>query len=785
MSNVLVLEKEKCTGCGACFNICPSGAISMQENNEGFLYPEIDEEKCTDCGLCAKSCACLNPKYENRKNPECYAFMASDEERMKSSSGAAFPVLAYEFIKNGGYVSGAVWNNDFGVEHIVSNNPEDIEKMRGSKYLQSDTKHCYTKIKELLNTGEKVLFTGCPCQVAGLKKYLQKDYENLFCIDIICHGVPSPKVFKKYVEEEILQNDGEKWINTNFRDKISGWNNSSITTKTTKNTGTNSIQTDTFMQAFLKNICLRQSCAVCQFATLPRQGDITIGDFWKIKNFRKKYDDKKGTSVVLLNNKKGRFLSKILKEKSILYKSINIKHAIIGNPNLIKPSVFHKNRKNFFLNIDKMLLRDNVDRNLNNKCDIMIINFWYAVNYGASLTCYGVQCLIEKLGLFPKVINYIPDFSKTLKYKGSFSEAFAKKYLNLTKKCNTYKDFRNLNNDCSTFIVGSDQVFSPSIIKSHHTNVTKSIYLLDFVDKKNKKLTYAASLGDFKKNAKYEDLCLFNHFLQQFDDISVRENDAVDILKDYFNINSCHLIDGAFHIPKNILYNMTNISKTDEEYIAYYGLPYSKNKWELPFVRKISKMLNIPLKEMTFDSNISVENWLSFIKHSKIVISDSYHSIIFAIIFNIPFIRIVNPKYSQNRFNSLFKKLDIEDSYITENCNDIFDKILLKRNWEEINLRISEEVKKAENWLKKALEKPVKDKSQYDSLNYLFIKQQLDEEQLKNKLKLLVNKEEIYKKYYRYKILSKILFGKKRKHYKQKRVEYKSLIKKLRHLKKM
>ena len=781
MSDISILEKEKCTGCGACVNICPVGAITMEESDEGFLYPEIDKDKCKNCGLCVKSCACLNPKYENNKNPECFAFMADDEERMKSSSGAVFPVLAKNFIENGRYVCGAVWNNDCGVEHIVSNKIEDIERMRGSKYLQSNTKNCYKEIREILNTSKKVLFTGCPCQVAGLKTYLQKDYENLYCIDLICHGVPSPKVFKNYIKEEFLKTENEKWVSTNFRDKITGWTEYSITTTTTKNTITNLAKNDNFIKVFLNNLCLRKSCADCKFSTFPRQGDLTIGDFWGINKFKKNYDDKKGTSLVLINNKKGKYLSDILKNNAKLYKFVPIQYAINRNPNLIKSSVFHHNREKFFDDLYKITLKNNVDVNLVGKCDAMILNYWFAVNYGASLTCYGVQCLLEKLGLRAKVINYVPNFSKKLKYKNSFAQKFAEKYLNLTKECKTFEDFVKLNDICSNFVVGSDQVFEPSIIKSHHTNVTPSIYLLDFVKSNNRKLSYAASMGNYTQTAKRANIELFNHFIPQFDKISVREDDAKSILKDYFSTESTRLIDGAFHIPYDKLEKMTNSYGVEDEYVAYYGLPYYKSNWERNLAEKISKKLNLPLKVVMFNPNTSIEEWLAFIKNAKFVVSNSYHAIVFSIIFNVSFVQ-TKAANAQSRFETLFSILNTQDNSISEFEQVDFNKILIERNWNEINSNIQKEISKAQEWLKNALEKPVKDKSQYDSLNYLFIQNLLIEDKYAENIKLLANKDNIFKKYYRYKILSKILFGEKRKHYKQKQKEQKELVNKIRKL---
>ena len=482
-----VKMNKECCGCFACFNICPTNAITMEENQEGFKEPIIDESKCTKCGMCYNTCPILNSKNNNNLRPEVYACMADDNIRIKSTSGGIFTLLAYEFLKLGGYVSGAVFFDDYSVHHIVSNKIEDIEKMRKSKYVQSNIDFCYKEIKQLLNNNNLVLFSGTPCQVAGLKSYLKKDYEKLYCLDLVCHGVPSPKVFRKYIKEEVLAENNEIWLNTDFRDKANGWGRGIVTMSTKTNLNTKySGKEDIFRQLFSKTLSMRNTCGSCKFAKIPRQGDITIGDYWGVK---KRYDDKKGTSVCIINNDKGNYLLKLLKKKSKLIKETTFEQAVKYNPNIIRSTHIKNIRQTFFKNLDTMSLRENLEKINSNKCDCMIINFWYASNYGASLTCLGVQSLVEKLGKTAKIINYIPEFSKILLYEKSFSKSFANKYLNLTTPCKTYTDFINLNKDCTTFITGSDQVFAPEIIRKHHTNLAKSIFLLDFVSNNNRKLS--------------------------------------------------------------------------------------------------------------------------------------------------------------------------------------------------------------------------------------------------------------------------------------------------------
>lgn len=771
-NNIKTLKDTECTGCGACLNVCPVGAISMLENSEGFLYPQIDEEKCMNCGLCKKTCPAINPNYKNNKSPECYAYMASDEERLKSSSGGAFPVLAHWFINNGGYVAGAVWTKDYQVEHIVSNNLDDIERMRNSKYLQSDTKNCYKEIKQLLEDDKKVLFTGTPCQVAGLKLFLQKDYNELYCVDVICHGVPSPKIFKKYIDENYDRNE-IKSINLRAKHLIGvrpwhveiGYSNN----KEYILTGD-----DIFYKAFLYDIALRKSCTNCNFAKLPRQGDITIGDFWGIELYDKHIDDKKGVSVLLSNNKQGETLLKVFKQNKKFIKKVPLKYSLKKNPQIYKPVTPHKNRDMFFDLLDKESLKDTLDYCLNDKCDCMIINYWSAKNYGAILTCFGLQTLLENLNKKTKVINFVPEQNKSNKVK-TFSQKFAEKYLNLTKECNNYDDLINLNNCCNAFITGSDQVFNFRIMRGESNKLSPYIYLLDFVNSKNKKLSFSASTGFFYKLYNNEVKLYMEHFLKQFDEISVREFEAQKILKNEFDLDSTQIIDPVFNIPKDKLYNMC--SKYDdkyqrEKYVGYFGLQYWKDNWEFDLAKKISEKLNLPLKIMDFNVSTDVEEWLSFIKNSEFFISNSYHGIAFSIIFNRPFVQAINVS-SQERFNSLFKLLEIENNSVSKFDIINWDELLTTRDWEKINKIIKEETTRSSEWLKNALSKEhIQTKNNQDVINYQIAKSII----LKNALK---QKRIISLKYIKYKILSKILFGKKRKYYKNKRIKFKNKIKEL------
>lgn len=359
---------KACSGCAACANICPKLAIKMTDDFKGFKHPQVDSKLCVDCGLCKKICPLHNSnkiKNYNNKKPDCYALMANDDIRLgKSSSGGAFSVLAENIIKSNGYVVGVVLDNNMA-KHIVINSLDEINKLRGSKYVQSDIGACYKEIKALLDNSKLVLFTGTPCQVAGLKAYLQKDYEKLVTVDLVCHGVPSPKVLKKYLRENT--ND-DKVLDIDFRNKSDGWSNKlRIFIKTDRGEVIKNAAEDEYMQAFLRNYILRKSCFNCPFQQIPRQGDLTIGDFWRVGKYSSKLDDGKGTSLLLINNKKGKTLFEKVKNDFKVKERVPLKYAIKGNKTLIKPTNRNKFVDRFFLSLEGMSLRECVKKYMGKK----------------------------------------------------------------------------------------------------------------------------------------------------------------------------------------------------------------------------------------------------------------------------------------------------------------------------------------------------------------------------------------------------------------------------------
>lgn len=306
---ITITDKRQCCGCKACAQICPKSCIRFNKDKEGFLYPIVEEDKCIKCGLCEKTCPFLNP-YSSGQNEIIYAAKSNNDYiRIDSSSGGVFSMIAEQVVLGSGVVFGARYDDGWSVVLDSTESIEGLLAFRGSKYLQADVNDAYIKCKEYLDAGRRVLFSGTPCQIAGLNHFLRKKYDNLITVDFICHGVPSPMVWSKYLSEMIPGGkDSVKAIN--FRNKTFGWHNYSLhinyVFKDRKSTILVKSADDLYMQAFGANMILRPSCYSCATKAGKSHSDITIADFWGIENYKPEMDDDKGTSIILVHTAAGR-----------------------------------------------------------------------------------------------------------------------------------------------------------------------------------------------------------------------------------------------------------------------------------------------------------------------------------------------------------------------------------------------------------------------------------------------------------------------------------------------
>lgn len=304
-ATVEVVPEHRCSGCGGCKNVCPVDAVKLEENELGYLLPRVDKEKCISCGLCLKRCPGVEKAItDSQEPPKAYAVWAKDQVRKVSSSGGMFTLLAQWILEQNGMVFGAAFTKDLEVAHIGIENKEELSKLRGAKYVQSDTGLVYRSVKEALTAGRPVLFSGCPCQVSALRNFLGKDDPKLLTADLVCHGVPSRMVYRKYLEEVYGKDTIESF---SFRTKEKGYSCTvlEVKLKDGRTLYPSLKDKDPYEKVFHGSYALRKACINCKFAEIPRQGDFTIGDYWGVSLYDEKLNDGKGTSVVLVNNKKG------------------------------------------------------------------------------------------------------------------------------------------------------------------------------------------------------------------------------------------------------------------------------------------------------------------------------------------------------------------------------------------------------------------------------------------------------------------------------------------------
>ena len=346
------LQEWQCSGCHACANACVANAIEMQENSQGFRYPVINHDQCISCGACDKSCPAVanishQADIDNAIYPQAYAFMCNDSSlRDKSSSGGGFSLLSEKILALGGCVYGAAFDEAWEVCHQKIDKPQDLQKLRGSKYVQSRIGLVYKEIKKYLVDGRYVLFSGTPCQCEGLASYLGRKYERLYMVDLICHGVPSPLVWRRYVEYRQAQKKGIPITRISFRSKNLSWERYLM-----EFAFANSIKyhedlyTDVYLRGFLSDLYLRKSCYSCLYRKKHRVSDLTLADFWGIQNVMPEMYDGKGTSLLIVQSSKGQ---ELLKDIDAKMSPVDFCTAVKYNPSYFQSPKQNDKREEFF-----------------------------------------------------------------------------------------------------------------------------------------------------------------------------------------------------------------------------------------------------------------------------------------------------------------------------------------------------------------------------------------------------------------------------------------------------
>ncbi|MGM9763410.1 MAG: Coenzyme F420 hydrogenase/dehydrogenase, beta subunit C-terminal domain [Candidatus Cryptobacteroides sp.] len=390
---IKIEDKHKCCGCGACALACPHGCITMREDGEGFLYPYVDEGLCVECGLCETVCPELNlplamsgekPAVVAGQNarveetpamgtgiPEPLAVLAAknsnDEIRMSSSSGGLFTLLAEAVLNRGGVVFGAGTADDLSVHHVCVECVGDLAALRGSKYVQSVIGRTYEEAGHFLKSGREVLFSGTPCQIAGLRAYLRREYDNLLCVEVVCHGVPSYKVLMQYLSENFPD---VKLTEVDFRNKRSGWKNYSVVVKGYADVSGEEVKVNEkmpyrknhFMRGFLKDIFLRPSCYDCPFKAFASSADISLGDCWGAEKFCPEMDDDKGLSLLILHSRRSELLvNELIGDDLLSAEAVGLAEAVKYNPSIMIATAEPVERRKAFFAWDGRSFNQKID----------------------------------------------------------------------------------------------------------------------------------------------------------------------------------------------------------------------------------------------------------------------------------------------------------------------------------------------------------------------------------------------------------------------------------------
>lgn len=726
------LNKESCTGCGACYNKCPVNAIEMAFDSEGFVYPQVNRELCINCKQCQNVCPELNEKkVDLMKHAEgiCYAMMAEDEIRQVSSSGGMFTLMANHILEHNGIVCGATYTKDYmEVKHIIIHKKDDLGKLRGSKYVQSSTENVYQRIADALNNGQKVLFVGCPCQVAGLYFYLGKQYENLYTADLVCHGANSVTAYQSFVKEIAK---GKEIKAVNFRDKaVYGWSTpTTIYFKdgTVFNAAWNQSK---WYEGFLGGIINRKCCKECRYANRNRVGDITLGDFWQIHRWDESCNDWKGTSLVLVNTEKGKKIFEKVRLQMKLCKEAPLDFAVKYNDQLVRPNKAHPGRKFFFHHLEKDGYHKSLWYGQKWRYDVGLVGWWFAANYGSVLTYFALGKILDDMNLLAIMIR-IP------KLDGSKWESvtennikFMEKYFPISKE-RSIDEIQECNRFCDSFMVGSDQLWVQDYV-----GLVGYTFFLDFVDENKKKIAYATSLGYSEYKGSDEEKEIARSYLRQFDAISVRESSGEEICRKSFGVDAVRKLDPVFLCDIKHYDELANKAKVEieEDYMICYILdPTPEKKAAVKYLeKKLGLKARIILDMKTFSSskekwgqknvidNVEIEDFIKLIKNCKYLLSDSHHGICFGLIYHKNFICIANRSRGYTRFESLFNLLNIR-THMVDNAQEIIDNDVLLEDidYQSVDAILKEEKKIALEWFEDALNR---EKKENDPVNTLLVK---------------------------------------------------------------
>lgn len=709
----MIVEKHPfCTGCSACFNICPHGAIRWQRDSEGFFSPRVVKELCRGCNVCSAVCPIYNtPSVFLPKTSRIFiAANTSREELLQSSSGAIFPILAHAILEQKGTIYGAAWTSKFMLTHKRITQKKYLQSLRGSKYIQSNLGHCFSRVHFDLNKGKHVLFSGTPCQVAGLKSYLSYnnvDLQKLLTVEVICRGVASPGFFMRWLEEK---RESVPFITLSFRPQEAGWQHSYkmafFDERQQLISGENCWE-DLFYRAYLENRISRVSCGKCLYARPERCADITIGDF-DHNAFEANRFPQEGVSIVLLNSAKGkRFLPILQNHAKIMPTSWE---KCTYNRPLFEPAYSHPGRQGILqMPRNRKPLLPRLENEL---FHVGILGIVRADNFGTMLHSYALTKAVAKLGYIPEHINF---YNVKPPVEPAFA-AFRAKYLPLSPYCATRSDLVPLNYRMHRIIVGSDTLW----MNIRQADVQAN--MLDWAWGHKCLTSYATSFGHDNYSASLSRETA-SSLLQRFDLISVREDTGLKILAE-MGIQAEQVLDPTLLYTSKFYDAIIEADRaqriTSKPYV--FTLFYHRNN-AMRVATGAAKLLNgkYPVINGMHDAMgrmRSIGELLALVKHAKYVVTDSYHFTIFALLYKKYFLSVMPTDYKDGgaRIPSLHRLLGLGTNKICTSLEEITeDRLMACLDYEDIETILENERKKSWAFLARSLALPIAWKEKLDN----------------------------------------------------------------------
>lgn len=716
---------DSCLGCASCQNVCVFNAIEMVVDPINGYMPQVINDKCVKCGRCISAC----PIHDDNSNldlpVEGYAAIADDTIRMKSSSGGAFSAIAEMILEDGGVVYGVSWNDRLVAVHTRITEEEELEKLRYSKYVQSNTSEIFRKVKRDLCENNTVLFTGTPCQIAGLRKYIEAEKlndEKLYLVDLVCGDAPSPALWEMYLQERYK--DGIPY-GYRFRDKVHGWKCISNCAQTSQDSYTNIVE-DYYYKAFLENMMFRPVCETCKYRKV-KPGDITIGDFWKVGKYRPSINAESGVSAVLVNTEKGHKLLEKTKKNFALLEAVEVEKLMDGGGfrNLADEGTSHFRH---WIRKGGETLKSAYEAGRDRRYDIGLVGEWCNHNYGSHLTYHALKKTLEKMGRSVLLIG--PPVTWWKHSKNIFGDERFRAlpdiedaaYLSLDEY-----DYEYLNSRCSMFCVGADTTFN------EFQFFDKKKYAgLAWTDSQKGRIIYGGSFGTYDFNASKEKIEYLKYCFNRFDKISFRERAGVELAEKVFDVQSDYVLDPVFLL-------------SDEEWRQHESRPseigdkafgivffYEDNGHDSEtesFLEKLKEKYNCDFYYVTREdsskknaiSNVKIEELIWLIDHAEIVLTNSFHVTAMSIIFNKLFYAIHRVAQLPTRIPDILTTCDLKDRMIIDyRYNEVELGNETAIDYERVNRVVQQYINNSKEWLAGAVEAAErKSNSSWDECDYL------------------------------------------------------------------